>query len=223
MKTKRFYIIPQVGRKSNQSILKEINPESSLEGLMRKLKLQHFGHLMQRANSLGKTLMLGKIEGRRRRGGRGWDGWMASPTQWTWVWANSGRQWRTGKPGVLQSTGSQRVTHDWATEREVRPKSGQTLRHFSTGAIIRPYYRIACTGFYLSHASSTGIQDFLLDGHTVWCCRYYRVMSRCLLSCGPGFFLYRFISFNLLFWDNNRLIVAHQSESNCCLWGPLKL
>ena len=71
MKTKRFYIIPQVGTKSNQSILKEINPESSLEGLMRKLKLQHFGHLMQRANSLGKTLMLGKIEGRRRRGGRG--------------------------------------------------------------------------------------------------------------------------------------------------------
>ena len=67
MKTKRFYIIPQVGRKSNQSILKEINPESSLEGLMRKLKLQHFGHLMQRANSLGKTLILGKIEGTRRR------------------------------------------------------------------------------------------------------------------------------------------------------------
>ena len=51
MKTKRFYIIPQVGRKSNQSILKEINPESSLEGLMRKLKLQHFGHLMQRGRN----------------------------------------------------------------------------------------------------------------------------------------------------------------------------
>ena len=47
---------------------------------------------------------------------RGWDGWMASPTQWTWVWASSGRWWRTGKPGVLQSMGSQRVRHDWATE-----------------------------------------------------------------------------------------------------------
>ena len=55
-------------RRSNQSILKEINPEYSLEGLMLKLKLQYFGHLMQRANSLEKTLMLGKIEGRRRRG-----------------------------------------------------------------------------------------------------------------------------------------------------------
>ena len=60
--------IPWTGRRSNQSILKKINPEYLLEGLMLKLKLQYFGHLMQRANSLGKTLMLGKIEGRRRMG-----------------------------------------------------------------------------------------------------------------------------------------------------------
>ena len=73
-------------------ILKEINPEYSLKGLMLKLKLQYFGHLMQRASSLEKTLMLGKIEGRRRRGHRGWDVWMASLTQWTWVWASS-RRW----------------------------------------------------------------------------------------------------------------------------------
>ena len=101
-------------RRSNQSILKEINPECSLEGLMMKLKFQYFGYLMQRANSLEKTLMMGKIiraggreeevKGRGGRAGgkgsiRGWDGWMASPTQWTWVWANSRRYWRTGKPG----------------------------------------------------------------------------------------------------------------------------
>ena len=58
---------------------------------------------------------------RLRAGGQGsnraWDGWMASPTQWTWVWANSGRQWRMGKPGVLQLMGSRRVRHDWATEQ----------------------------------------------------------------------------------------------------------
>ena len=77
-------------RRSNQSILKEISPEYSLEGLMLKLKLQHFGHLMGRTDSLEKILMLGKIEGRRRRGW-GWGSWMASPTQWTWVWASSGR------------------------------------------------------------------------------------------------------------------------------------
>ena len=64
---------------------------------------------------LQQTLMLGKIEG-RRGGNRGWDGWMAAPIQWTWVWANSGRWWRTGKPGVLQSMGFQRVWHDLATE-----------------------------------------------------------------------------------------------------------
>ena len=60
--------VPWTARKSNQSILKEISPEYSLEGLMLKLKLQYFGHLMQRTDSLEKTLMLGKIEGRRRRG-----------------------------------------------------------------------------------------------------------------------------------------------------------
>ena len=60
--------VPSTARRSNQSILKEISPEYSLEGLMLKLKLQYFGHLMRRANSFEKTLMLGKIEGRRRRG-----------------------------------------------------------------------------------------------------------------------------------------------------------
>ena len=69
--------------RSNQSILKEISPECSLEGLTLKLKLQHFGHLMRRANSFEKPLMLGKIEGRRRRGRQRMRWWMASPTQWT--------------------------------------------------------------------------------------------------------------------------------------------
>ena len=102
----------------NQSILKEVNPEYSLEGLMLKLKLQYFGHLIRRTDSLEKTLMLGKIEGRREGDDRVWDGWMASPTQCTWIWASSGRWWRTGKPGMLPSTGSQRVGHDWVTEQQ---------------------------------------------------------------------------------------------------------
>jgi len=98
---RRLLRVPWTAKGSNQLILKEINSKYSLEGLM--LKLQYFGHLMRRANSLKETLMLGKIEGRRARGWWGWDGWMASPTRWTWVWANSERWWRTGKPGVLQS------------------------------------------------------------------------------------------------------------------------
>ena len=67
-------VLEKAARRSNWSILKEINPKYSLEGLILKFKRQHFGHLMWRADSLEKTLLLGKIEGRRRRGGRGWDG-----------------------------------------------------------------------------------------------------------------------------------------------------
>ena len=75
--------VPWTARRSNQSILKEINHEHSLEGLMLKLKPQYSGHLMQTANSLEETLMLGKTEGRRRRGDRGENRWMALLIQWT--------------------------------------------------------------------------------------------------------------------------------------------
>ena len=235
---RRFLRVPWPARRSKQSILKEISPGYSLEGLMLKLKCQYFGHLIHRADSFEKTLMLGKIEGGRRRGwprmrwldgitnsmdmswvnsgiwwwtgrpgmlrfmgsqsrtqlsnwtelnwtvvlektlkspldckeiqpvnpkgnqswifigridaeaeipilwppqvkkmtcwkrpwcwerlkaggegdNRGWDGWMASPTRWTWVWVNSGCWWWPGRPEVLQSMGSQRVRHNWETE-----------------------------------------------------------------------------------------------------------
>ena len=86
---RRLLRVPCTARRSNQSILKEISPGCSLEGLMLKLKLQYFGHLMWRTDSFEKILMLGKIEGRRRRDDRGWDGWMASLTQGTWVWVDS--------------------------------------------------------------------------------------------------------------------------------------
>ena len=100
-------------RRPNQSILKEISPECSWEGLILKLKLQYFAkYWMQRTDSLEKTLMLGKIESRQRRGRQR----MASPTQWIWVWASSESWCWTEKPGVLQSMGSQRAGHDWATE-----------------------------------------------------------------------------------------------------------
>ena len=113
---RRVLRIPWTARRSNQSILKEINPEYSLEGLMLKLKFQYFGHLMQRTDSFEKTMMLGKIGGRGGGDGRGWDGWMASLTQRIWVWVGSCSWWWTGKPGMLPSTGLQRVRHDWVTE-----------------------------------------------------------------------------------------------------------
>ena len=101
--------VPWTARRSNQFILKEISPEYSLERLMLKLKFQYFGHLMQRTNSLEKTLMLGKIEGIRRRG---WQRmrWLDGITNVSL--SKLQELVRTGKPGVLQSIGSQRVGHD---------------------------------------------------------------------------------------------------------------
>ena len=87
---RRLLRVPWTARRSNQSILMEISPGCSLEGLNIKLKLQYFGHLMQRVDSFERTLMLGKIEGRRRRGQQRMRWWMASPTQCTWVWVDSG-------------------------------------------------------------------------------------------------------------------------------------
>ena len=101
---------------SNQSILKEISPGCSLEGLMLKLKLQYFGHLLRRVDSLEKTLMLGGIGGRRRRGLQRMRWLDTSPTRWTWVWVNSGSWWWTGRPVVVQFMELQRVGPDWATE-----------------------------------------------------------------------------------------------------------
>ena len=108
--------VPWTARRSNQSILKEIGPGCSLERMVLKLKLQYFGHLMQRVDSVEKTLMLGGIGGRGRRGRQRMSWLMASLTRWTWVWVNSGSWWGTGRPGVLRFMGLQRVGHNWAIE-----------------------------------------------------------------------------------------------------------
>ena len=110
---RRHLRVPWTARRSNQSILKEISPGCSLEGLMLRPKLQYFGHLMQKVDSFEKTLMLGGIGGRRR----GWQRmrWIDGITD-SWVWVNSGSWWWTGRPGVLWFMESQRVGHDWATE-----------------------------------------------------------------------------------------------------------
>ena len=111
--------VPWTARRSNQSILKEINPEYLLEELM--LKLQYFGNLTQRCKELThwkRPWCWERLKAKGEGGSRGWDGLIASLTGWTWTWANFERSWRTGKPGVLQSTGSQRVRHNLATEQQ---------------------------------------------------------------------------------------------------------
>ena len=107
---------PCTARRSNQSILKEISPEYSLDGLMLKLKLQYFGPWCEELTHFKRPRCWEILKTGGKGDNRGWDDWMASLTQWTWVWASSRNWWWTGKPGVVQSMGSQRVGHYWATE-----------------------------------------------------------------------------------------------------------
>ena len=111
---RRLIKIPWTARRSNQPILKEINPEYSLEVLMLKLKLCPPD---MKSRLIGKDPDAGKDWRQEEKGGTEWDDWMASPTQWTWVWENSGRSWRTAKTGMLLFLGLQRVRHDLATEQ----------------------------------------------------------------------------------------------------------
>ena len=108
--------VPWTARRSNQSILKEISPEYSLERLMLKLKLQYLATWCEELTHLKRPWCWERLKAGGEGDDQGWDDWMASPTQWTWVSVNSGSWWWTGRPGVLQSMGSQRVGHDWVAE-----------------------------------------------------------------------------------------------------------
>ena len=123
---RRLLRVPWATRRSNQSILKEINPEYSLEGLM--LKLQYFGRLKRRSDSLGKTLMLGWLKAGGEGYDRGWDVWMASPTRWARVRVSSGSWWRTRKPGVLLAKSWIRLS-DWTELNCIHELSGKNFSY----------------------------------------------------------------------------------------------
>ena len=111
---RRLFRVPWTARRSNQSVLKEISPGCSLEGMMLKLKLQslEFGYLMWRVDSHAGRDWGQEEEGTTEDEMAGWHHWLDGH----WVWVNSGSWWWTGRPGVLQFMGLQRVRHDWATE-----------------------------------------------------------------------------------------------------------
>ena len=113
---RRLLRVPWNARRSNQFILKEISPGCSLEGLMWKPKFQYFGTWCEELTHLKRPWCWERLRAGGEGDDRGWDGWMASLTQWTWVWIDSGCWCWTGKPSMLQLMGSQRVGHDWATE-----------------------------------------------------------------------------------------------------------
>ena len=113
---RRLLRVPWTARRSNQSILKEISPGCSLEGLMLKLKLQNLATSCEELTHWGRPWFWERLRAGGDEDDRGWVCWMASPTQWTGVWVDSGSLWWTGRPGVLWFMGSQRVGHDWVTE-----------------------------------------------------------------------------------------------------------
>ena len=101
--------------------IKSVNPKRNqslvfLEGLMLKLKLQYFGYRCEELTHWKRLWLWERLKAGGEGDNRGWDSWIASQTPWTWVWASSGSWWGTGRPGVLQSMGSQKVRHGWATE-----------------------------------------------------------------------------------------------------------
>ena len=113
---RRLLTVPWTARRSNQPILKEINPEYSLEGLMLKWNSNTLATWWKELTPWKRPWCWERLKVGREGDDRGWGDWKASPTWWTWVWVSSRSWWLTGKPGVLQSMGSQRVGQDWATE-----------------------------------------------------------------------------------------------------------
>ena len=113
---RRLLRVPWTARKSNQSILKEISPGISLEGMMLKLKLQSWATSCEELTHWKRLWCWDGLGAGGEGDDRGWDSWMASLTRWMWVWVNSGRWWWTGRPGVLRFMESERVRHNWATD-----------------------------------------------------------------------------------------------------------
>ena len=112
---RRLLRVPWTARRSNQSILKEISPECLLERLW-SWNSNTLATWCEELTYLKRPWWWGRLKAGGEGDNRGWDGWMTSPTQWTWIWVNSGSWWWTGRPGVLQSMGLQRVGHDLETE-----------------------------------------------------------------------------------------------------------
>jgi len=126
---RRLLRVPWTARRSNQSILEEFSPRCSLEELMLKLKLQYFCHWCEELTYLKRPWCWERLRAGGEGDNRGWDVWMASPTQWTWVWVDSGSWLWTERPGMLQFMGLQRLGLDWATELNWNGKSLNSFKH----------------------------------------------------------------------------------------------
>ena len=204
---RRLLKVPWTSTRSYKSILKKISPGCSLEGLMLKLKLQYFGHLMQRVDLLEKTLILGGTGGRRRRGRQSMR-WLDGTTDWwAWVWGNSGNLWWIGRPGVLRSMGSQRVRHDWVTELSDwgRKKVGLTYRWLFLSEEKTGSFSIA---FGVSGPTQSCLQPvFLFRALSCACCWLPLPYSSAVCVTGMRF--------------GSSVIVTQETWKDSGHWGPL--
>ena len=135
---RRLLRIPWTARRSNQSILKEISSEYSLKGWCWSWNSNPLATWCEELTHLRRPWCWERLKVGGEGYDRGWDGWMASLTQWTWVWVNSGSWWCTGRPGVLQSMGSQRVRYDWATKLNWTSSTEKSL--WEKGSQLSEYY-----------------------------------------------------------------------------------
>ena len=182
-------------RRSNQSVLKEISPGISLGGMMLKLKLQYFGHRMRRVDSLEKTLMLGGIGGRRRRGRQRmrWLDGITDPIDMSLSELQS--WWWTGRPGVLRFMGSQRVGHDWALAAHQSQLEG-LLNHRllnSTPTVFVSVWtgglRICISNKFPSHTAAVGLGTTLGNIAVRNGIAWWKVMPKCFPMCLQEFML----------------------------------
>ena len=171
---RRLLGVPWTARRSNQSIVKETSPGCSLEGLMLKLKLQYFGHLMQRADFWKGPWCWERLRAGGEGDDRGWDGWMVSLTRWTWVCVGSGSWWWTGRPGMLQSMGLQRVGHDWVTELNWTDGNLPLTRWLNQRFVVSQFWRLKVQSQRVGRVDSLagyregpalGLSLWLVDGY----------------------------------------------------------
>ena len=150
--------VPWTARKPKKSIVKEISPGYSLEGLMLKLKSNPLASWFEELTHWKRPWCWERLKAGREGDARGWDGSMASLTQWTWFWASSGCWWWTGMPAVLQSMGLQRVGHDWVTEQDWIGLSSISRRRRTLTVVYGPCF--------ISTSSLLGSPKIWV---TIWC------------------------------------------------------
>ena len=199
---RRLLRVPWTARRSNQSILKEISSGCSLEGLMLKLELQYLATSCKELTHWKRPWCWEGLRAGGEGDDRGWVGWLASLTRWTWVWVNSRSWWWTGRPGMLRFMGSQRIGQDWVTELVWTEHNLTLFKAINTAKVNKSMkfairdiveWGFCCYCFHISwssHYETTRVKFLVLDWGIVLLSLFYE----CCKSC-CWFFSFLFLGF----------------------------